>query len=82
MSFPHNCNKTCCDHQSANDNSPEWNLLSKINMENLQCLNEKIDGSCKKIFRPWDDRLNKDYVNIKILNIGSNNFTNFNGFFL
>ena len=64
MSFPHNCNKATCDHQSANDNSPEWNLLCKINMENLQCLNEKIDGSCKKIFRPWDDRLNKDYVDI------------------
>ena len=62
MSFPHNCNKTSCDHQSTNDDSTEWNLLNKIDTQNLQCLNEKTDGSCKKIFRAWDDRLNKDYV--------------------
>ncbi len=62
MSFPHNCNKSGCDHQSTNDNSAEWNLISKIDIENLQCLNERIDGSCKKIFRPWDDRLNKEFV--------------------
>ena len=49
MSFQHNCNKENCDHQSANDQSEEWNLFCKIDLENVQCLNEEIDGSCKKI---------------------------------
>lgn len=62
MSFPHNCNKACCDHQSTNDQSEEWNLNSKIDLNNVQCLNEQVDGSCKKIFRHWDDRLNREYV--------------------
>ena len=63
MPFEHNCNKSTCDHQSAaSDDSAEWNLFHKIDLDNLQCLNEEIDGSCRKIFRPWDDRLNKDNV--------------------
>lgn len=63
MSFQHNCNKTACDHQSAaNDESAEWNLFYKIDLDNLQCLNEEIDGSCKKIFRNWDERLSKQHV--------------------
>lgn len=63
MGFEHNCNKAVCDHESANDYREEWSLNSRIDTENLQCLNERVDGSCKKIFRPWDDRLNRNYVN-------------------
>lgn len=62
MVFSHNCNKENCDHQSANDQSEEWNLVCKIDLENLQCLNEETDGSCKKIFRSWEDRLIREHV--------------------
>jgi hypothetical protein len=63
MPFEHNCNKANCDHQpSSEDIVSESNLLSKIDLENLQCLNEEIDGSCKKVFRSWDDRLNREHV--------------------
>ena len=68
MVFEHNCNKGTCDHQPANDESAEWNLFAKIDMENLQCLNEEVDGSCKKIFRPWDERLQKEHVSFLIFN--------------
>ena len=62
MSFNHNCNKTCCDHQeAAAEDAASWSLYAKIDTQNIQCLNEEVDGSCKKIFRPWDDRLNRAY---------------------
>jgi hypothetical protein len=67
MVFEHNCNKAVCDHESANDQSAEWSLNSRIDVENVQCLNERVDGSCKKIFRSWDDRLNRAYVILLIL---------------
>ena len=62
MPFDHNCNHAQCDHEPTTDDASEWNLNTRIDLENLQCLNEEIDGSCKKIFRSWDDRLNREYV--------------------
>jgi hypothetical protein len=63
MSFSHNCNKGGqCDHQSALADTDGSDLNPRIDKENLQCLNEESDGSCKKIFRAWDERLVGDYV--------------------
>ena len=62
MSFPHNCNKTACDHQSTDEDPAEWSLFCKIDTANLTCLNETSEGSCKKIFRAWEDRLSKEHV--------------------
>lgn len=62
MPFDHNCNHAQCDHEPTTDDASEWNLNTRIDLENLQCLNEEIDGSCKKIFRSWDDRLNREYI--------------------
>jgi hypothetical protein len=80
MPFEHNCNKTTCDHQpTAEDTADEWNLNFKIDLENLQCLNEETDGSAKKIFRNWDERLSREHVNLKLLNIRVNsNFEQIN----
>jgi hypothetical protein len=61
MPFEHNCNKCTCDHEPTNE-SVEWSIFSRIDTDNLQCLNEAVDESCKKIFRPWEERLSKDYV--------------------
>ena len=60
MSF-HQCNKEHCDHQEVT-NGEEWSLFTKIDFQNLQCLNEEIDGACKNVFRAWDDRLSKEKV--------------------
>ncbi|CAH0556744.1 unnamed protein product [Brassicogethes aeneus] len=56
---PHgNCNG---DHNHQHDNPEmgiEYSLYSKINTENLECLNEAVEGSGKTVFKPWEDRLN------------------------
>ena len=63
MPFEHNCSKTTCDHSpTAEETADQWNLNSKIDLENVQCLNEQIDGSAKKIFRSWDERFNREHV--------------------
>lgn len=65
MPFEHNCNNHAgCDHEPTSDDGSEWNLNTRIDLENLQCLNEEVDGSCKKIFRAWDDRLNREHVTL------------------
>ena len=61
MPFEHNCNHTNCDHEPSDDGL-ESSLNARIDLENLQCLNEEVDGSCKKTFRTWDDRLNRNHV--------------------
>lgn len=63
MPFEHNCNHATCDHEPTADDGSEFNLNTRIDLENLQCLNEETDGSCKKIFRSWDDRLDRENVN-------------------
>ena len=60
--FAHNCNKGTCDHQPSGDDITAWSLYLKIDKDNMQCLNEETDGSCKYIFRSWDDRLNRNHV--------------------
>lgn len=55
----------CCNH---GDNPPEeshgsaYTLYQKIDTENVECLNEDIDGSGVKVFKSWTDRLNDDSV--------------------
>lgn len=58
----------CCEgdsHQNETDEmGVEYSLYTKINKDNLECLNEECDGSGKTIFKPWEDRLNFDTVSI------------------
>ena len=41
-------------------------LYQKIDTEKLQCLNEAEEGSGKKVFRPWDERLDKSKVDYRV----------------
>jgi hypothetical protein len=45
-----------------------WNFafFRHIDTELLKCLNESDHGSIKKIFKPWDKRLDKTTVKISI----------------
>ena len=55
----------CCDHGDDMDqeNSIAYSLYQKIDTTNLECLNELVDGSGKKVFKPWSERLNsEDFV--------------------
>lgn len=55
----HSYGAGCCDHGDlGNDNG--YSLYQKINTTNLECLNELVDGSGAKVFKPWSNRLDKD----------------------
>uniref|UniRef100_A0A1B6HQ51 PITH domain-containing protein n=1 Tax=Homalodisca liturata TaxID=320908 RepID=A0A1B6HQ51_9HEMI len=51
-----------CDGDHDHDDTPEmglqYSLFTKIDMENVECLNEAVNNSGKDVFKPWEDRLN------------------------
>ncbi|BET02691.1 unnamed protein product [Nesidiocoris tenuis] len=51
-----------CDGDQSHDDTPEmglqYSLYSKIDIDNVECLNETVEDSGKTIFKPWEDRLN------------------------
>ena len=59
-SMQHSCSRTC--QHVDETNVGYWNLYTKIDTHNLQCYNEKRDGSGKEVFRAWEDRLDRSKV--------------------
>jgi hypothetical protein len=57
-----------CDGDHNHDETPEmglqYSLYSKIDLRNLECLNEKREGSGKEVFKAWEDRLNFEKVSV------------------
>ncbi|KAG6454061.1 PITH domain-containing protein GA19395 [Manduca sexta] len=48
------------DHQGdVNEIGFQYNLFEKIDKENLQCLNESVEGSGKTVFKSWENRLDR-----------------------
>ncbi|GAB6029133.1 hypothetical protein CHUAL_004911 [Chamberlinius hualienensis] len=63
MSHPHG--HTCvkeCDHSTDEERGIEYSLYTKIDIDNVECLNEINEGSGKTVFRAWDERLRRDKV--------------------
>lgn len=65
-----------CGHESSESDylkeiGIQYSLYTKIDTENLECLNEAVDGSAKLVFKPYEDRLNFDKVSS---NSSSNTF--------
>lgn len=60
MSHDHDCGGGCCGHgaESTSDLGVAYSLYSKIDLDKMECLNERIEGSGRTIFRSWDRRLN------------------------
>lgn len=56
----------CCGDPNHQHEDPErgiqYSLYTKINTNNLECLNESNEGSGKLVFKPWEDRLNRESV--------------------
>jgi len=57
----------CCGgdhvhHEDGPEMGIEYSLYTKVDKDNLICLNERIDGSGKTIFKPWEDRLNMENI--------------------
>lgn len=58
MSHGH-CHHHDHDHASAEELGFQYNLFEKIDKDNLQCLNEGIEGSGKTVFKSWENRLDR-----------------------
>ena len=60
-----------CGHGASGLNGEEfglqYSLYQKIDIENVTCLNEEIDDSGKTVFKPWEDRKNREKVRIILL---------------
>ncbi|KAH0563877.1 PITH domain-containing protein CG6153 [Cotesia glomerata] len=54
----HRCD--CGDSHSETDIGVQYNLYQKIDFENVECLNEYQENTGKSVFKPWEERLNRD----------------------
>ena len=56
------------DHDSSHSHSPPPDsipgdsLYSKIDIDRVRCLNERMDGMAQKVIKPWDQRLDTEKV--------------------
>lgn len=65
LKMPHShCNHGSHDHDHGNPEEVglQYNLYQKIDKDNVQCLNESVDGSGKTVFKPWEKRLDTTEV--------------------
>lgn len=51
------------EHEPA-ERGLEYGLYRRIDLEKLQCLNESRDGDGKLVFKPWDQRKDRDKVTV------------------
>lgn len=51
-------NHDCDNHETEEQLAAAYSLYTKINMEAVQCLN--TDSPAKCVFKPWDQRLDRD----------------------
>jgi hypothetical protein len=59
-----------CDGDHNHDETPEmgleYSLYSKIKLEDVECLNEKREGSGRDVFKAWENRLDFEKVSLSI----------------
>lgn len=59
--------KCCGDashHHESEETGVQYSLYTKINKDNLECLNESRDGSGITVFKAWEDRL--DFIEVRL----------------
>lgn len=71
MSHGHSHSHGGCEHEATDiDNALEmgiqYSLFEKIDMENLECLNEENENSGKTVFKSFEKRLDFDKVFMNI----------------
>ena len=57
---PHGPEGACCAHDhdcEENECSAQWTLNQHVDTHKVRALNERVTGSCKDLFRTWDERL-------------------------
>lgn len=62
----HGCSHEATDLDNALEMGIQYSLYSKIDMINLECLNEETEGSGKLVFKPYENRLDFSKVMINI----------------
>lgn len=59
----HHCHHHNCDHGSNDEEiGLQYNLFEKIDKDNVECLNESIEGSGKTVFKTWENRMDTAHV--------------------
>lgn len=53
------------DHDDLPESGEQFLLYSKIDLDNVRCLNEAEPDSGKKVIRPWNERM--DDLKVKVL---------------
>lgn len=53
----HSCEEHA--HENPAEKGVQYSLYLKINLDEVTCLNESIDGSGKTVFKPWEERLTR-----------------------
>lgn len=61
----HQC--SCGDTHNDVELGVQYNLYQKIDIGNVECLNEYEEGSGVTVFKPWESRLDRDKVIIYYL---------------
>lgn len=65
---PHGPEGACCAHDhdcEENECSAQWTLNQHVDTHKVRALNERVTGSCKDLFRTWDERLDTSKVRAK-----------------
>lgn len=60
----HGCTHEAADSDHTQEMGIEYSLYQKIDMENLECLNETTEDSGKTVFKAYEERLNLEKVKI------------------
>lgn len=58
----HGCSGHHHHHHEQQDPAVLWSLYKKIDLYKVQCMNEREDGSGKEVFKPWEQRLDRNKV--------------------
>lgn len=71
MPHDHHHHDGGCSHESIETDylkeiGIQYSLFKKIDVTNLECLNEAVEGSGKFVFKPYEERLNFDKVRLPI----------------
>lgn len=61
MSHKH-CHDEHHDHEAGDEIGIQYSLYEKIDFDNLECLNETVEGSGKTVFKSWEMRLDREKV--------------------
>lgn len=59
----HGCAHEATDLDNALEMGIQYSLFKKIDLDNLECLNEESEGSGKNVFKPYEHRLDFTKVN-------------------